>query len=81
MASIKGRCEPAYSVVRRLGGVTRTALLLSLSSPAVSRWLVPFGSFGTGGKIPQKYWDDILAFSNRTGIAIDIYDLSGTPRP
>ena len=80
MASIKGRCEPAYNIVVRLGGVTRTAELLGITQSAVSRWLIPATSNGTEGRIPQRYWDDMLKFALKHNIRIDLYDLSGHPR-
>jgi predicted transcriptional regulator len=80
MANIKGRCEPAYNVVVRLGGVTSTAKLLGITQGAVSRWLATKDTYGTNGSIPRRYWDDILAFSQKHKIKIDLHDLSGIAR-
>jgi hypothetical protein len=77
MAKIKYRCEPAYNVVTTIGDVTYTASLLGLTQSAVSRWLTPVDQGGTGGVIPQRHWDNILGICP----ALDVYDLSGHPRP
>jgi hypothetical protein len=69
MSDIKGRCEPAYEVCTKLGGITKTAKLLGLSQPAVSRWIIPAG---TGGRIPQKHWPKILKYAARHKIAIKL---------
>ena len=74
MASIKGRCEPAYTICTMLGGVTKTARLVGLTQSGVSRWLV---DVGTGGRVPQKYWPKILKFADRHRINITIKLLSG----
>ena len=80
MAVIKGRCDPAYNIVVRMGGVTRCASVLGITQSAVSRWLIPAISNGTEGRIPQRYWEKILEFAGKHNIKIDIYDLSGHPR-
>lgn len=80
MANIKNRCEPAYYVIVRLGGVTSTAKLLGITQGAVSRWLASNELYGTNGIIPRRYWDDILAFAQKHKIKIDLHDLSGIAR-
>jgi hypothetical protein len=78
MSDIKGRCEPAYEVCTKLGGISRTAKLLGISQPAVSRWCSPAGTRGT---IPVKYWKKILTHSAKYGIRINLHLLSGiSPR-
>jgi hypothetical protein len=74
MANIKGRCEPAYSIVRRFGGVTPTAKILSLQPSTVSRWLT---ADGTNGQIPQKYWITLLNHALSRNIKINLADISG----
>ncbi len=74
MANIKGRCEPAYSIVRRLGGVTPTAKILSIQPSTVSRWLI---KDGTNGQIPQKYWITLLNHALSRNIKINLADISG----
>ena len=74
MAHIKGRCEPAYSVVKRLGGVTSTAKILSVAPSSVSRWLIPEG---TAGKIPQAHWKALIANAKKRKIPLGLRDLFG----
>ena len=74
MSHIKGRCEPAYSVVKRLGGVTSTAKILSVAPSSVSRWLIPEG---TAGKIPQAHWKALLANAKKRKIPLGLRDLFG----
>jgi hypothetical protein len=73
MAHIKGRCEPAYSTIRRLGGVTKTAKLLKINLSSVSRWMVP--KPGTNGTIPQRHFPAILKHAARHNIKISLQDL------
>lgn len=77
MAKIKYRCQPAYHVVTTIGDVTYTASKLGLTQSAVSRWITPVEQGGTGGVIPQRHWDAILEMCP----TLDVYDLSGHPRP
>lgn len=74
MADIKGRSEPAYSIVRRLGGVTPTAKILSVTPSTVSRWMT---ETGTAGQIPQKYWIKLLNHALARNINITLKDISG----
>jgi hypothetical protein len=74
MSHIKGRCEPAYTIVRRFGGVTPTAKILSIGPSSVSRWLVPEG---TGGVIPQSHWVKLLNHAIKRNISLSLKDLSG----
>ena len=74
MAHIKGRCEPAYSIVKRLGGVTSTAKILAIGPSSVSRWLI---ADGTAGKIPQNHWNALIAYAKKRKIKISLHDLFG----
>ena len=74
MAHIKGRCEPAYTVVCRFGGVTATAKVLSVQPSSVSRWLV---QEGTNGSIPQRHWVNLLNNAIKRNISLSLKDLSG----
>ena len=74
MSHIKGRCEPAYSVIRRLGGVTATAKILAIAPSSVSRWLI---EDGTAGKIPQNHWKALIANAKKRKIPLGLKDLFG----
>lgn len=80
MARIKGKCEPARSVIVRLGGVTKTSEICGCAPSSVSRWMIPNDEGGSAGSIPQKYWHEIVQYCNKSKIKMDIYDLSGIPR-
>jgi hypothetical protein len=77
MANIKGRCEPAYNVIVRLGGVIRTAKVCGVHQSTVSRWLVWPVHGGTGGLVPQRHWETIVAYAKKKRIKLDLHDLSG----
>jgi len=81
VAPIRNRCQPAFDVIRRLGGAGATARLCGVNQSTVSRWVMIKEMRGTGGRIPQKYWPVILNHAKRTGMLIDIYTLSGVTRP
>ena len=81
MAHIKGRLEPARTIIIRLGGVTRTAEVAGCKPSSVSRWMIPQDQGGTAGTIPQKYWHAIVQHCKEHKIKLDIYDLSGIPHP
>jgi hypothetical protein len=74
MAHIKGRCEPAYTIICRFGGVTPTAKILKVAPSSVSRWLI---KSGTAGKIPQIHWKALLANAEKRNINISLEDLFG----
>lgn len=74
MAFIKGRCEPAYTIVSLLGGVTQTAKVCGITAGAVSRWMSPDGG---NGMIPFPHWERIINYTRKRNINIDVYDLSG----
>jgi hypothetical protein len=76
MGHIKGRQEPAYSVVKRLGGVAATARIIQVNASTVSRWILS-GPGTTGGNIPQKYWPELLLWASHRGIDISLHDLAG----
>jgi len=72
----KNKKEPAFSIVKALGGVRSTARLLEISPSAVSRWLSPVSKKGTGGTIPHWHWKAILRHAAVTNIKIKITDLT-----
>lgn len=76
MGHIRGRQEPAYSVVKRLGGVAATARIINVNPSTVSRWILS-GPGTTGGSIPQKYWPEFLLWASSRGIDIGLHDLAG----
>lgn len=54
------RCEPGATVIRALGGARATAKLLGVSAETCSRWNRPVERNGTGGYIPERFWNQLL---------------------
>jgi len=77
MSHIKGRREPAYSIVTRLGGVSKTATICGVCPSVVSRWLVGKKQFGTSGLVPQRHWPRLMAHCKQFKIPISLSDLAG----
>jgi hypothetical protein len=57
--------DPAWTVIRALGGVRSVSKILNTSPETVSRWNRPAAQDGTGGYIPEKYWEAILAAAQK----------------
>ncbi|CAB4183692.1 hypothetical protein UFOVP1375_46 [uncultured Caudovirales phage] len=72
----KNKSNPAYRVICMLGGVRPTARIVDVSPSAVSRWMMPAASGGTGGRIPQRHWQTIINHANKTKLNIRLNDLS-----
>jgi hypothetical protein len=68
--------EPAHTIVESLGGRTHVAEKLGVDRSTVARWCVPYPA-GTGGKIPQRYWKDLIRLGRASGVDLTIGDLSG----
>jgi len=69
--------QPATSIVVQLGGCRSVARLVGISPSAVSRWCTPTALGGTGGRIPQKWWKQMISAGKDRGILIDAKQLSG----
>lgn len=69
--------EPASSVISLLGGSSRVADICGLHRVTVAKWKVPSqgGSKGTGGRIPQKYFQTLLTAAHELGIPLTSDDL------
>lgn len=80
------RCEPAYTLIRKLGGYEQVALFvrrhgirqaMAMNRAAVYRWTVSQDKGGTGGQIPAKHWAALIkAGREEVGIMVTIDDLS-----
>ena len=77
MAGVRQRCEPAYSIIQKLGGPKVVSTILNLSAPAITLWTTPKERKGRGGEIPQKRWAEILAFAYKHKINVTVDDLTG----
>lgn len=78
MAYRVNNCEPANSIIEALGGAKSVAKLLNLSSNTPTYWRSAIfqeanGNMkGTGGHIPIRYWNRIIAIGKERGIDIEI---------
>lgn len=64
----------ADNVVRKFGGIKKTAHLLGISYQRVYRWTYPTESGGTGGIVPAQYHEPLLELAERHGIELTPYD-------
>lgn len=51
----------AEHIIEKCGGVNATAAILGVSPQAVYRWTYPKERGGTGGLVPAKYQQTLLA--------------------
>lgn len=85
----KNRCEPAFSIIHRLGGHAQVALYIrrygvqqarAMNRSTVYAWTRepnPDGTGGTGGYIPSKHWPAIIkAAREHHGIELTVSDFS-----
>jgi len=77
MRMSKHDAQPATNIVMQLGGCRSVARLVGVSPSAVSRWCTPTALGGTGGRIPQKWWKQVISAGKDRGVLIDAKQLSG----
>ena len=71
--------DPAATVLTRFGGAGPLAQLLRLDRSAVHRWALPKHRGGSGGLIPARHHQRLLALAAEQGIALTAADLIGAP--
>jgi hypothetical protein len=64
---MKTRMEPAYTIIKRLGGEAAVSRATGTAYTAPYRWQHPVDKGGTGGLIPQKHHPALLEFARRHG--------------
>lgn len=70
------KLTPAQCVVKAFGGVRPTARALGKVPSAVMWWLAPkSGGKGTGGRVPSKAQQAILALAKRGKVKITAEEL------
>lgn len=69
--------DPAATVLARFGGAGPLAQLLRLDRSAVHRWALPKHRGGSGGLIPARHHQRLLALAAQRGIALTAADLIG----
>jgi hypothetical protein len=75
------RMEPAYSLVRALGGPTAVAKEVGILQPNCSLWSSPvresgIGGNGRGGIIPHRHYETLVAMAKRLDVPV-IFDHRG----
>ncbi len=66
------RCEPANSIIQRLGGVSAVARAAEVSTVTVNRWCYPPERGGTGGFIPRQHHQKIIEFAESAGVPLTL---------
>lgn len=74
MARPKHALQPARGVIDLLGGCRPMARALDISPSTITRWASPAGC---KGRIPQRYWNELLALARSRGLALSLHDLHG----
>lgn len=68
--------DPAHKIIEALGGRTYVAEQLGVDRSTISRWCQPHPQ-GTDGKIPQRYWKDIMGLARASNVRLTLAELSG----
>lgn len=69
--------EPAFSIVRALGGASAVARLVDVHRSAVYLWMRGKEVNGTGGTIPQRHIGVLLKEAQRRGLDLTLHDFLG----
>lgn len=66
----------AAKIIEKFGGFKEVGDMVGIRADAVRRWVQPRDSKypGTGGHIPQKYWQTIIVEGSKKGIVISPTD-------
>ena len=71
--------DPAHTVLTRFGGAGPLSHLLGLDRSAVHRWALPKARGGSGGLIPARHHQRLLALAAAQGLVLTAADLIGSP--
>ena len=66
--------EPATTIIKKCGGIAETARLALCNTNWVYRWNIEVSKGGTGGRVPRKAQDNLLAASERKEANISVTD-------
>jgi hypothetical protein len=61
-------CDPAFSILKICGGPSPVARRLDLRPNTTLRWQYPVEKQGSGGAIPFKYHDPLIALASECGV-------------
>jgi hypothetical protein len=67
-------CEPAASIIAKLGGFQTVSEHLGVARPTVWKWQAPKGNAGTGGVIPLKHHVSLLNLARSKDIPLTAAD-------
>lgn len=67
-------CEPAASLIKRLGGPSKLAAGISVPVHTVQRWQRETARGGTGGAIPRWQIEKVTAFARTLGVELTAAD-------
>jgi hypothetical protein len=67
-------CEPATSIIVKFKGLKAVAEITGVRPHTVMRWRYPRSKRGTGGIIPHRHADRLLAFARENGIELSPAD-------
>lgn len=68
------RCEPANSLIIRLGGLTKVSRMVDTSPHTVMKWRMPREKGGTGGVIPHWHHANLRAAALELGFDLTASD-------
>ena len=64
----------ATRIISKFGGVTKVAKLVKINASSVHRWTYPKKRGGTGGIIPTRHQDKLLAKARENGVELSPAD-------
>lgn len=73
-------CEPAASLIKRLGGIGKVAEKVGRSPVQVHRWRVPRERGGTGGAIPHWHIQALIEMASEKNIPLELQDFVSVKR-
>lgn len=68
------RCEPANTIIERMGGLSAVAEVTKVTPHSVMRWRMPKVDGGTGGLIPSRHAEAILGAAREREIDLKPQD-------
>jgi hypothetical protein len=71
------RCDPANTIIEKLGGLSAVARIVDVKPHTVMRWRMPRDAGGTGGAIPHWHWDTLIASEKGQEVKLTRGDFAG----
>ena len=68
--------EPATSIIARFGSAAEVGRILDLDKSTISRWTMPKDKRGTEGRIPHKYWGDLITAAKKRKVKLTFRELA-----